>query len=206
MLDGIHCIIRSKLFISAGIRLMAAPQSTHQDRYFADIRKSMIISSRSTQRVWEMVQFTPEALGPIWPLKRTIRGILCLSFSAQYLVNGFSIRGTILRGRVSDGAGWARHYHGNHRGSRRRCSSERVISAINTETGARFETVSTATGNYTLPQVAAGVYNLEVTSPGFGKFVSKASAFRLRSPRASMSPCRSVPPASLSWSQRTRPC
>ena len=48
-----------------------------------------------------------------------------------------------------------------------------VIAAINTETGARFETVSTGTGNYTLVSVPAGVYNLEVTSPGFCKFVQQ---------------------------------
>ena len=48
-----------------------------------------------------------------------------------------------------------------------------AISAINTETGARFETVSTGTGNYTLVSIPAGVYNLEVVSPGFGKFVQQ---------------------------------
>src|SRR3954471_11993273 len=46
-----------------------------------------------------------------------------------------------------------------------------AITATNTETGARFETVSTETGNYTLVQLPAGVYSLEAISPGFGKFL-----------------------------------
>lgn len=48
-----------------------------------------------------------------------------------------------------------------------------VIAAVNTDTGARFETISTATGNYTLVQMPAGVYSLEVSAPGFAKFVQK---------------------------------
>ncbi|HYP13666.1 MAG TPA: TonB-dependent receptor, partial [Bryobacteraceae bacterium] len=48
-----------------------------------------------------------------------------------------------------------------------------AITAINTETGARYESVSTGTGNYTLVSIPAGVYNLEVASPGFGKFVQQ---------------------------------
>lgn len=48
-----------------------------------------------------------------------------------------------------------------------------AISALNSETGARFETVSTGTGNYTLAQLPAGVYNLEVNAPGFGRFVQQ---------------------------------
>jgi hypothetical protein len=46
-----------------------------------------------------------------------------------------------------------------------------LITATNSETGARFETVSTATGNYTIVQLPAGVYTLEVSAPGFGKYV-----------------------------------
>jgi Carboxypeptidase regulatory-like domain len=48
-----------------------------------------------------------------------------------------------------------------------------AIVASNTETGAKFETVSTATGAYTLVNLPAGVYNLEVSSTGFGKFVQQ---------------------------------
>ena len=48
-----------------------------------------------------------------------------------------------------------------------------TVVAINTETGARFETVSTATGAYTLVSLPAGVYNLEVASAGFAKLVQQ---------------------------------
>src|SRR5262245_39976600 len=45
------------------------------------------------------------------------------------------------------------------------------ITATNTATSAKYETVSTETGNYTLPQLPAGVYELSVELPGFKKFV-----------------------------------
>src|SRR5438309_3500110 len=48
-----------------------------------------------------------------------------------------------------------------------------TIAATNSETGGRFETASTATGNYTLVQLPAGVYNLEVVSPGFSRFLQQ---------------------------------
>ena len=41
----------------------------------------------------------------------------------------------------------------------------------NTETGTQFPTVTTATGNYTLAQVPAGLYELSVSAPGFSKSV-----------------------------------
>ena len=47
------------------------------------------------------------------------------------------------------------------------------VAAVNTDTGARFETVSTATGAYTLVNLPAGVYNLEVASAGFAKITQK---------------------------------
>ena len=47
------------------------------------------------------------------------------------------------------------------------------VAAVNTDTGARFETVSTATGAYTLVNLPAGVYNLEVASAGFAKITRK---------------------------------
>ena len=43
----------------------------------------------------------------------------------------------------------------------------------NAETGAQYETVTTATGNYTLSQLPAGVYELTVTAPGFAKYVQQ---------------------------------
>jgi hypothetical protein len=45
------------------------------------------------------------------------------------------------------------------------------IVATNTETASRYETVSTETGNYTLSQLPAGVYELSAELPGFKKYV-----------------------------------
>src|SRR6516162_10041590 len=45
------------------------------------------------------------------------------------------------------------------------------IVATNDETGAKYETISTETGNYTLTQVPPGVYQLSVELPGFKKYV-----------------------------------
>jgi hypothetical protein len=48
-----------------------------------------------------------------------------------------------------------------------------AIVATNKDTGAHFETATTGTGNYTLPQLPAGEYDLSVAAPGFGNFVQK---------------------------------
>ena len=48
-----------------------------------------------------------------------------------------------------------------------------AITAINTETGARFETVSTATGNYTIVSSTGRCLQPGGWSPGFGKFVQQ---------------------------------
>jgi hypothetical protein len=45
------------------------------------------------------------------------------------------------------------------------------VTAKNTETGTTAQTVTTATGNFTLPGLAAGVYEVTVNSPGFGPHV-----------------------------------
>ena len=45
------------------------------------------------------------------------------------------------------------------------------VVATNTETSARFETLSTETGNYTLAQLPAGVYQLAAELPGFKRYV-----------------------------------
>lgn len=45
--------------------------------------------------------------------------------------------------------------------------ADAAISARNVETGAEFKTVSSSTGNYTVPQLPIGDYDLLVTSPGF---------------------------------------
>src|SRR5262249_12512140 len=43
------------------------------------------------------------------------------------------------------------------------------VTATNTQTTAKYETVSTETGNYTLTQLPAGTYELTVELPGFKK-------------------------------------
>jgi Carboxypeptidase regulatory-like domain/TonB dependent receptor-like, beta-barrel len=44
------------------------------------------------------------------------------------------------------------------------------VVAENPQTGAKYETVTTSTGAYTISQVPAGIYNLNVELAGFGKF------------------------------------
>jgi hypothetical protein len=46
-----------------------------------------------------------------------------------------------------------------------------TIEAKNTSTGAVYQAGSTATGNYTLAQLPAGVYQLSVSVPGFKQYV-----------------------------------
>jgi hypothetical protein len=41
------------------------------------------------------------------------------------------------------------------------------IEAKNSDTGALYQAASTATGNYTLPQLPAGTYEISITVPGF---------------------------------------
>ena len=45
-----------------------------------------------------------------------------------------------------------------------------AIESKNSETGAVYQTQSTATGNYTLAQLPAGTYELSVTVPGFKEY------------------------------------
>jgi len=45
------------------------------------------------------------------------------------------------------------------------------ITATNTQTTAKYETISTETGNYTLSQLPAGTYAITVELPGFKKYV-----------------------------------
>src|SRR5688572_20763911 len=44
------------------------------------------------------------------------------------------------------------------------------VVAENPENGARYETVTTQTGNYTLVQLPVGTYHLNVELAGFGRF------------------------------------
>ncbi len=43
------------------------------------------------------------------------------------------------------------------------------VVASSADTGAEYKTVTTGTGNYTIPSLPAGVYNLSVEAPGFKK-------------------------------------
>src|SRR5262245_16906692 len=45
------------------------------------------------------------------------------------------------------------------------------ITATNTQTTAKYETVSTETGNFTLTQLPVGTYQLTVELPGFKRYV-----------------------------------
>ncbi len=46
-----------------------------------------------------------------------------------------------------------------------------AVEARNTETNARYPVASSVTGNYTLAELPAGTYELDVTAPGFKKFI-----------------------------------
>src|SRR5712692_4630477 len=48
-----------------------------------------------------------------------------------------------------------------------------VVIARNAETGSAYETVTTQTGNYTLPSLPAGLYDLTVEVPGFKKLTQQ---------------------------------
>jgi len=80
----------------------------------------------------------------------TLGFVFALSVFAQ------SDRGT-MTGTISDPAGAV--------------VANAAIEARNTETGAVYPVASSATGNYTIVQLPAGTYELNVTVPGFKKFV-----------------------------------
>src|ERR1039457_5040608 len=46
-----------------------------------------------------------------------------------------------------------------------------MVAVRNTETGAQYDSVTTATGNYTLGSLPAGLYDVTVSAPGFSKSV-----------------------------------
>src|SRR6516165_6364110 len=79
----------------------------------------------------------------------------CL-FALGYAVFAQSDRGTIT-GAVSDPAGAV--------------VAGAAIEARNVATGAVYPVASSATGNYTIAQLPAGVYELSVNVPGFKKYV-----------------------------------
>jgi hypothetical protein len=81
---------------------------------------------------------------------------LSLLFVSAGAVLAQSDRGTIT-GTVSDPAGAV--------------IPSAAVEARNTETGAVHPVASSATGNYTIPELPAGTYELSVTVPGFKKLI-----------------------------------
>ncbi|HSW51078.1 MAG TPA: carboxypeptidase-like regulatory domain-containing protein, partial [Bryobacteraceae bacterium] len=47
------------------------------------------------------------------------------------------------------------------------------VSLKNVATGADYPTVSTGTGNYTVPALPAGRYSLTVAAPGFNRYIQE---------------------------------
>src|SRR5215470_14789570 len=86
---------------------------------------------------------------------RTVKIILCLLL-VSFPAFGQSDRGT-MTGTVSDPTGGV--------------IPGVSIVATNVETSARYETISTETGNYTLAQMPAGIYQLSAELPGFKRYV-----------------------------------
>ena len=86
---------------------------------------------------------------------RTLSLSVCL-FLFAWAAIAQSDRGTIT-GTVSDPAGAV--------------IAGASIEASNLQTGTAYPVQSTATGNYTIPQLPVGTYELSVTVPGFKKFV-----------------------------------
>jgi hypothetical protein len=82
--------------------------------------------------------------------------LLALAFASQMF--GQSNKGTIT-GTVSDSAGAV--------------IPGAPVVVTNMETGARSETVSTGTGNYSILQLPVGSYTLTIEQPGFGKYEQK---------------------------------
>jgi len=48
-----------------------------------------------------------------------------------------------------------------------------TVRATNTQTGVQYDSVTTQTGDYTIPQIPAGAYALSVEAPGFSRFVQQ---------------------------------
>jgi len=48
-----------------------------------------------------------------------------------------------------------------------------VVVARNVETSAQYQTITTETGNYTLPQLPSGTYELSVEAAGFTKYIQQ---------------------------------
>ena len=51
-----------------------------------------------------------------------------------------------------------------------------AVIATNVETGAVYQTLATATGNFTVPSLPAGNYSVSVEAPGFRKYIATERA------------------------------
>jgi Carboxypeptidase regulatory-like domain len=85
-----------------------------------------------------------------------LRQILSLLLLCAGVVFAQSDRGTIT-GTISDPAGAV--------------VANAMVQATNSDTGGVYPVASSTTGNYTIPQLPAGTYELTVTVPGFKRFV-----------------------------------
>ena len=81
--------------------------------------------------------------------------VACLLASAAALL-AQSDRGTIT-GTISDPAGAV--------------VPNAAVEARNTDTGANYPVAASGTGNYTIPELPSGTYQVTVTAPGFKKFI-----------------------------------
>src|SRR5262245_6196403 len=54
-----------------------------------------------------------------------------------------------------------------------------IVIATNLDTGVKYQSVSTSTGNYTLASLPVGGYELRVEATGFKKFLQKGITVQL---------------------------
>src|ERR1700722_15469942 len=55
-----------------------------------------------------------------------------------------------------------------------------TVTALNSATGVTASTLTNGTGDYTLPFLVAGAYDLTVTAPGFKKYERKNIGIRMQ--------------------------
>ena len=53
------------------------------------------------------------------------------------------------------------------------------VSTSNVATGFRYETVTSSTGNFTLPSLPVGTYEVTVEAPGFNRFVRQGITIQI---------------------------
>src|SRR5204863_9833873 len=115
--------------------------------------KGVVNRPRTLTALHDGAIFFARLLLEVLPLKTVFAGLACILFACSAFAQ--SDRGAIT-GTVADGTG--------------ALIPGAKISLTNMETGAKFETVTTATGNYTAPGLPSGTYTLSVEHPGFSSF------------------------------------